>query len=84
MEHAADPQGPFRTHISAALQVLEEHEDWAKRAEWEVVKTRDGWNVIAWRIEYPNNKGPSRYLPWGYSVIELDSRLAPLRYRRKG
>lgn len=56
----------------------------ADRAEWEVVKAKDGWEVIAWRVEHPECKGPSRYLPWGYSVIELDSRLETIGYRRKG
>lgn len=84
MEKPENPEGPYRAQIAVARQVLEEHEAWAERAEWEVVKTRDGWEVTAWRIEYPGNKGPARYLPWGYSVIELDSRMSPIRYRRKG
>jgi hypothetical protein len=32
----------------------------------------------------PECKGPSRYLPWGYSVIQLDSRMVTVSYRRKG
>ena len=76
MEHPEDPQGRYR--------VLDQRELWADQAEWEVRKTKDGWEVIAWRIEHPERSGPSRYLPWGYSVIELDSRMVPAGYHRKG
>lgn len=84
MEHPDDPQGPYRDQIAAAEQVLEQKEDWANRAEWEVSKTADGWEVIAWRVERPERKGPDRYLPWGYSVIELDGRLVAVHYHRRG
>ena len=49
-----------------------------------VRKNEDGWTVIAWRIEHPERKGADRYLPWGYSVIELDRRLVAVHYTRKG
>src|SRR5271170_6741523 len=75
MEHPEDPQGRYRDQIAAARRLLEQEENWADRAEWEVSKSGDGWVVTAWRIEHPERKGPSRYLPWGYSVIELDSRM---------
>jgi hypothetical protein len=84
MEYPEDPHGRFRAQIAAARQVLDKKEDWAGRAEWEVLKSRDGWQVIAWRVEYPERTGPKRYLPWGYSVIDLDSRLVPTHYHRKG
>lgn len=84
MEHPEDPQGRYRAQIAAAKQVLNQKETWADRAEWEVQKSRGGWEVIAWRVEHPERKGPMRYLPNGYSVIELDERLAPVSYRRKG
>ncbi|HTL15776.1 MAG TPA: hypothetical protein VL793_00990 [Patescibacteria group bacterium] len=84
MEHPEDPQGPYQEQIAVAKHVLEQKEDWADRAEWEVVKSGDGWKVIAWRVEHPERKGPERYLPWGYSVIELDSHLAAVHYVRKG
>lgn len=79
-----DPLGRYRYQIEAARRVLEQEASWAERADWEVKKTADGWEVIAWRIEHPERKGPSRYLPWGYSVIRLDSRLVAVSYQPKG
>jgi hypothetical protein len=84
MAQPEDPQGRYREHIAAAHRLLQQKENWADRVEWEVIKTSSGWNVIAWRIEHPHRKGPDRYLPWGYSVIELDSRLVTMNYHRKG
>ena len=84
MEHPEDPQGPYREQIAAAKHVLEQKEDWADRAEWEVLKSGDGWKVIAWRVEHPDRNGPERYLPWGYSIIELDPHLVAVHYDRKG
>ena len=84
MARSEDPEGRYRDQIAAARRLLEQKEQWADRAEWEVKKSGDGWEVIAWRVERPENKGPERYLPWGYSVIELDSRMSTVRYRRKG
>ena len=84
MEHSEDPQGRYREQISAAHRLLAQKEQWANRVEWEVRKTSDGWEVIAWRIEHPERKGGERYLPWGYSVIDVDSRMEAVRYRRKG
>ena len=84
METPEDPQGRYREQIAVAKHVLEQKEDWADRAEWEVLKLDDGWRVIAWRVEHPDRKGPERYLPWGCSIIELDSRLVAVHYVRKG
>jgi hypothetical protein len=84
MERCEDPQGRYREQIEAAKRLLGQEEDWSERAEWEVLKSGDGWEVIAWRVEHPERKGSSRYLPWGYSVIELDSRMVTVRYHRKG
>ena len=84
MEHPEDPQGRYRDQIAAARRLLDQKEDWADRAEWEVNKSGDGWEVIAWRVEHPERKGPDRYVPWGYSVIELDRRLVAVHYHRKG
>jgi hypothetical protein len=84
MDHPEDPQGRYREQIAAAQRLLDQKEDWANRAEWEVVQTRDGWEVTAWRVEHPEQKGPSRYVPWGYSVIDLDSRDVAINYHRKG
>jgi len=38
------------TRIAVANRVLEQKENWAARAEWEVLETGDGWKVIAWRV----------------------------------
>ena len=84
MEHPENPEGPYRDQIAIAKRVLEQKEDWGDRVEWEVRKSGDGWEVIAWRVEHPERKGAERYLPWGYSVIELDSRMVPSNYHRKG
>lgn len=84
MEHPEDPNGQYADQIAVGRRVLVQYEDWADRAEWEVKKSGDGWEVIAWRVEHPDAKGPDRYLPWGYSVIELDSRLTAVHYKRKG
>jgi hypothetical protein len=84
MERPENPQGRYRDQIAVARRLLDQKEDWAGRAEWEVLKSGDGWQVIAWRVEHPERKGANRYLPWGYSVIELDSRMTAVHYRRKG
>jgi hypothetical protein len=84
MEHPDDPSGPYAEQIAAARQLLEQREDWADRAEWEVEKSGDGWIVTAWRVEHPDARGPDRYLPWGYSVIDLDRRNIAIDYHRKG
>jgi hypothetical protein len=84
MEQPEDPLGRYREQITVAKKVLEQNENWAERAEWEVMKSDDGWKVIAWRVEHPEARGASRYLPWGYSVIELDRRTVAVHYARKG
>jgi hypothetical protein len=84
MDHAEDPQGRYREQIAVAKRLLEQKENWADRAEWEVLKSGDGWEVIAWRVEHAEQKGANRYLPWGYSVIKLDSRMVAVDYRPKG
>ena len=84
MGQAEDPQGRFHDQIAAARQLLEQKEDWADRADWEVKKTADGWEVIAWRVEHPQEKGANRYLPWGFSVIELDGRMVAVDYHHNG
>ena len=84
MEQPEDPQGRYHNQIVVAKRLLEQKEDWADRAEWEVLKSDDGWEVIAWRVEHPERKGSDRYLPWGYAVIELDARMVAVHYHRKG
>lgn len=84
MAHPENPEGRYREQIAVARRLLQQEEPWADRAEWEVKKNGLGWQVIAWRVERPDRKGPDRYLPWGYSIIELDGRMAPVSYKRKG
>ena len=84
MAQPEDPQGRYREQITAAQRLLDQKESWADRAEWEVHKSGTGWELTAWRVEHPERKGPERYLPWGYSVIQLDSRLVTIGYQRKG
>lgn len=84
MQRAEDPQGRYALQIASAKRLLQQQEDWADRAEWEVKQTSDGWELTAWRVEHPDQKGANRYLPWGYSVIELDQRMETVHYERKG
>ena len=84
MERAEDPQGRYREQIAVARRLLDQKEDWAERAEWEVLPVGDGWEVIAWRVEHPDRKGSDRYLPWGYSEIQLDRRMTAVHYHRRG
>jgi hypothetical protein len=84
MDQPEDPAGRYAEQITAARRLLQQKEDWADRAEWEVEPSGDGWKVTAWRVEHPDRKGGDRYLPWGYSVIELDRRNVAVNYIRKG
>jgi hypothetical protein len=84
MAQPEDPQGRYRDQIRVAKRLLEQKEDWADRAEWEVLKSGEGWEVIAWRVEHPDRKGSDRYLPWGNSVIELDKSLVAVHYHPHG
>jgi hypothetical protein len=84
MQQAENPQGRYRDQIAAARRLLAQEADWSDRADWEVEKTAEGWNVTAWRVEHPDRQGPGRYVPWGYAVIELDSRMVAVRFRPKG
>ncbi len=84
MAQPEDPHGRYREQIAQAARVLAQRESWADRAEWEVIETRSGWEVVAWRVEHPDRKGPNRYLPWGYSIIDLDRSLTVVSYQPKG
>ncbi len=84
MDQPEDPEGRYREQIAVARRVLNQNENWADRAEWEVRKSGDQWEVIAWRVEHPERKGANRYMPWGYSVIMVDHRMVAVQYRRKG
>jgi hypothetical protein len=84
MEHPEDPHGPYHDQIAVAKRLLEQKENWPDRVEWEVLPNGDGWKVVAWRVEHPERKGSDRYLPWGYSVIELDRRLTAVHYHKAG
>ena len=55
----ANVTAPAGNFVAAAKRLLAQEEPWAERAEWEVLKSRDGWQVIAWRVEHPDQKGPN-------------------------
>jgi hypothetical protein len=57
MEQPEDPEGRYHDQITVARRVLEQNEQWAERVEWEVLKSANGWEVIAWRVEHPECKG---------------------------
>jgi hypothetical protein len=80
MAHPEDPAGRYQAQIAAAHHLLAQNEDWSDRAEWEVIQTKDGWDVVAWRVEHPEAEGAERYSPAGYSVIQLDARMTPVHY----
>jgi hypothetical protein len=84
MEHPEDPKGRYREQIASASRLLDQKVDWAHRVEWEVNTLPDGWELTAWRIHYPDKKGPNRYLPWGYATIRLDSRMTAVYYKKRG
>ena len=84
MEHPEDVRGRYRDQIAVAQRLLDSQEKWGGRAEWEVIPTKAGWDVIAWRIEHPDRQGPQRYVPWGYAVIKLDPQLEIVGYQPRG
>ncbi len=63
---------PEKSTVEAAARCLDQKEDWASKAEYAVVKAGNGWEVTAWRVDYPTAKGPQRYKPWGFRVLTLD------------
>ena len=74
--HIAQParyfeKRPENTAIDAAARCLGQKEDWADKAEYAVSTTATGWEVTAWRVEYPSAKGPDRYKPWGFRIITV-------------
>jgi hypothetical protein len=84
MAHPEDPEGRYKFQIAAARRLLEQKVDWADKAEWEVIPESGGWKLYAWRIEHPHEKGPMRYVPWGYFLIELDLQDRPIHYKFGG
>jgi len=56
MERCEDPQGRYREQIEAAKRLLGQKEDWAERAEWEVLKSEDGWGSSLGESSIPNAK----------------------------
>ena len=55
-----------RTAIETARRAVAERESWPHGAEFTAKPIKDGWAVTAWRIENPNNKGSSRFVPGGF------------------
>jgi hypothetical protein len=80
MEQPENPARPLPRAVAVAKQLLEK-KPWADRAEWEVLESRHGWEVIAWRVRHRNAR--TRRYALGYSVIEVDRRMMAVRYRRK-
>lgn len=60
------------TAIATARRAVAERESWSHGAEFTANPFKDGWVVTAWRIEYPNNKGSSRFVPGGFLSITID------------
>src|SRR5437868_4400299 len=58
--------------IGIARRVVAERESWPHGAEFTARATKDGWTVTAWRIDYPNNPGASRFVPGGFRTITFD------------
>ena len=69
--HAGDDRGE-QTAIVTARRAVAERESWPHGAEFTAKPTKDGWAVTAWRIEYPNKKGASRFVPGGFRSISID------------
>jgi hypothetical protein len=67
--------------IAAATRAVRQNEDWASRAEYQIQKHRDGWQVTAWRVEHPEAKGNARYVPWGFRTILVDRRGQVAEYK---
>ena len=59
MEHPDDPDGPYSEQIAAAKRLLQQKEDWADRAEWEVLPSGDGVEShrLARRARQPQGTG---------------------------
>jgi hypothetical protein len=43
------------------------------REECSATKTGEGWDVTAWHIFYPTNKGSSRFVPGGFTDYTVSS-----------
>jgi hypothetical protein len=69
--NAGDDRGE-QTAIDAARRAVAERDSWPHGAEFTAKPIKDGWTVTAWRIEYPNNKGASRFVPGGFRSITID------------
>ena len=61
-----------RTAIATARRAVVERESWPHGAEFSAKPYKDGWAITAWRIEYPNSKGSSRFVPGGFRSITID------------
>ena len=69
--HGGDDRGE-QTAIATARRAVTERDSWPHGAEFTAKPFKDGWAVTAWRIEYPNNKGASRFVPGGFRSITID------------
>lgn len=66
--------------IERARRAVAQHEDWEDRAEYKIERRGSQWQVTAWRVEHPEEKGDRRYLPWGNRRILLDDAGKVLEY----
>src|SRR5262245_13804394 len=66
--------------IERARRAVAQNEDWESRAEYKIERRGAQWQVTAWRVEHPEEKGNRRYLPWGNRRIILDDAGRVLEY----
>ena len=66
--------------IKSARRAVSQFEDWADRAEFKVERRKELWHVTAWRVEHPDVKGNSRYVPWGRREMVIDNAGKVLSY----
>ena len=63
--------------ITVVLADIQRHGGDPHREECSAKRTDEGWDVTAWHIFYPNNKGSSRFVPGGFTdyVVSRDGRI---------
>ena len=66
--------------LERAKRAVAQYEDWEDRAEYKIERRGSQWQVTAWRVEHPEEKGDRRYLPWGNRRIILDDAGKVLEY----
>ena len=82
-ERPSDPakmSGKEKEILERAKRAVAQHEDWEDRAEYKIERRGSQWQVTAWRVEHPEEKGDKRYVPWGNRRIILDDAGKVLAY----